>query len=53
MTKPFRYTELSDRVCKTLGCERRIKKNVLVKKPDADRCYKCYRRIRMGGGKTE
>lgn len=41
MKKPFRHTELSDRRC--IDCERRLKKNLISRKPTAKRCYKCYR----------
>jgi len=42
MRKPYRYDELSDRRCKTPGCNRRIKKNVLDRIPAADTCYRCF-----------
>jgi len=42
MKKPFNYDERSDRVCKRPACERRLKKNVLARNPDADICYKCF-----------
>lgn len=42
MKKPFRYDQLSDRVCRRTHCDRRIKLNVLARNPDAGLCYKCF-----------
>ena len=39
--KKLHYTELSNKKCK--HCGRYLKKNLLVKNPDADLCYKCYK----------
>lgn len=49
MKKPFRHTELSDRHC--LDCDRRLKKNLVARKRNANRCYKCWRARRLGHGK--
>jgi hypothetical protein len=40
MKKPYANTDLSDRKCKK--CGNRLKKNLLVKKPNAELCYKCF-----------
>lgn len=40
MKKPFKHTELSDKVCK---CGARLKKNLLAKRINAKNCYKCTR----------
>ncbi len=40
MKKPFRNTELSTKKC--ISCARRLKANLLVKKPKAEKCYRCY-----------
>jgi hypothetical protein len=39
--KPYLNTELSDKRYKV--CSRRIKMNLIVKNPDADLCYACWR----------
>jgi len=39
MRKPFRFNELSDKKC---ACGARLKKNLLAKRPDADKCFKCF-----------
>ena len=40
MKKPFDNTELSDKRCLTR--RRRLKKNLIAKKPNADQCYRCW-----------
>lgn len=51
--KPFKYNELSNVKCdgphktmgtKNAGCSKGnfLKKNLLARKPTADRCYHCY-----------
>lgn len=44
MKKPYENTVLSSRAC--VRCGRRIKLNVLVRRPDSDLCYKCWRKSR-------
>lgn len=39
MKKPYDYKEVSDKVCKKKGCSKKLKKNLLAKKPDADLCF--------------
>jgi len=39
--KPYRYNELSEKECSTPGCKRRLKKNVLARRPGTEQCYKC------------
>ncbi len=38
--KPYTNTELSDKRCRS--CGKRLKKNLLAKRPDADLCYRCF-----------
>ena len=40
MKKPFKHTELSDRKCKK--CGDKLKKNLLVKLPNAELDFKCF-----------
>ena len=40
MKKQFRFTELSSKKCEVCGA--RLKKNLLAKKPGANKCFKCY-----------
>lgn len=37
--KPFHFSELSDMRC---SCGKRLKKNLIAKKPHADMCFKCW-----------
>lgn len=43
MKKPFTHEDLSGKVCTTKGCNKRIKANLLARKPGATKCYDCYR----------
>ncbi len=43
MKKPYKFTELSDVMCR---CGRKLKKNLLAKKPGATKCYKCFMKHR-------
>lgn len=40
--KPYPNTALSDRKCKK--CGKHLKMNLIVKRPDAELCYRCYKR---------
>ena len=40
MRKPYRFDALSDRKCRL--CSKRLKKNLVAKKPDADLCWICF-----------
>ena len=47
MKKPFRFDELSNIVCCESNCNKKIKMNLIVKKPvraviKSLRCYKCF-----------
>ena len=48
MKKPYKHTELSDKRC--IKCGKRLKKNLLVKKPNAVKCYKCWKGEENGNG---
>ena len=37
MKKPFSFLELSNKKCIVCGCK--LKKNLVEKNPDADRCF--------------
>lgn len=40
MRKPFKHTEVDNsRVC--VVCRRPLKKNLLVKRPNAEKCFAC------------
>ena len=41
MRKPFKHNEMSERKC--ARCGKPLKKNLLARRPDADRCWKCWR----------
>ena len=43
--KPYQYKELSNIRCHL--CGKRLKKNVIVRKPTADTCYVCSRILRI------
>lgn len=45
MKKPYKFTDKSGVRC--VACGTRLKKNLVVKKPDADMCYKCFREMRL------
>jgi len=45
MKKPYKFNQMSERKC--VVCGKRLKKNLLEKKPDADMCYKCFREMRL------
>ena len=51
MRKPFRFNELSAKKCSTKGCQRKIKKNVLDRKPGTELCFDCYRALQAGRGR--
>ncbi len=40
--KPYPNTVLSDKKCKR--CGKHLKVNLVVKRPDAELCYRCYKR---------
>lgn len=41
MKKPYRYTEKDNRrIC--VDCKKPLKKNLLAKRPNADKCYSCF-----------
>ena len=42
MKKPFKHTDLSDKICSVRECNKRIKKNVLHRQPRANLCYEHY-----------
>ncbi|NIO83426.1 MAG: hypothetical protein GTN53_22955 [Candidatus Aminicenantes bacterium] len=44
MKKLFKHTDLSDRRC--IDCGRRLKKNLIARRKNAARCYKCHRGFR-------
>jgi len=39
--KAYKHTDLSDKVCATAGCKRRLKKRVVETIQDAKYCYQC------------
>lgn len=39
MKKPYLNVDLSDKKC---ACGKRLKKNLLAKKPNADKCWGCW-----------
>jgi hypothetical protein len=41
MKKGYKHTDLSDKVCATEGCKRRLKKRVVETIKDAKYCYQC------------
>ncbi len=41
MKKTYKNTDLSDKVCATEGCKRRLKKRVVETIKDAKFCYQC------------
>lgn len=51
MKKQHRFDELSDKVCSTPGCDRRLKKRIVELKPTADKCYRCFVREQQKRGK--
>lgn len=42
MKKLYKNTELSDRRCEGRNCNKLLKKNLLVKRPNARLCYECW-----------
>lgn len=44
MKKPFDYTVLSTKTC--INCGKKLKMNLVVKKPTANRYYNCYKKIK-------
>ena len=42
--KPYQYDILSDQTCEK--CGRKLKMNLVAKKPTAKVCYRCYMRLR-------
>ncbi len=44
------FNNLSSKVCKTPGCTRRIKQNVIDRKPSAKFCYRCFQENEHGRG---
>lgn len=49
MKKPYTHTDLSTKKCKAKGCEKKLKLNVLARKPDAELCYKHWTEQRRQG----
>jgi hypothetical protein len=43
MKKAFDFRQLSDRKCRE--CGRQLKRNLIEKKPKADLCYKCFKKM--------
>lgn len=43
--KPYKYNVLSNVRC--IICNKRLKKNVVERKPTADKCYVCSRVLRL------
>ncbi len=41
MKKPFDFRVLSVMIC--IDCGKNLKMNLVVRKPTAERCYKCYK----------
>ena len=39
MKKPYKFDELSDKVCNVDGCNKKIKKNLLSRNPNATKCF--------------
>jgi hypothetical protein len=44
------FSALSSKICKTNGCNRHIKQNVLDRNPAADLCYRCFKAKEAGRG---
>jgi hypothetical protein len=42
MKKPYDFKVLSNRTCKIEGCNKKIKKNIIDRNPDADLCYRHF-----------
>jgi hypothetical protein len=42
MKKQYHFEELSEKTCITPGCGKRLKKNLVTKRPTAVRCYACH-----------
>jgi len=51
MRKPYTHSELSERTCSHPGCSRRIKLNVLARRPSATKCYRHWLGDLKGAGK--
>ena len=49
--KDFRI--LSDQVCRHPGCTRRLKANIVARKPTADLCYKHFHLLRVNAQKAK
>jgi RNA polymerase-binding transcription factor DksA len=43
--KPFTHDRLSNKLC--IGCGKRIKRNLLHRKPDAKFCYSCFKTAQL------
>lgn len=50
MTTKSDYKVLSNKTCATPGCERKIKQNILDRKPSAKLCYRCFQEKERGRG---
>jgi len=46
------FSELSSKKCRTPGCERFIKQNIIDRKPSADLCYRCFCKAEAKVGRT-
>ena len=47
MKKPFKNTEVSNKRCNGIGCNKLLKKNLLAKKPEVKFCYRCWYPMEM------
>lgn len=46
MKKPFKYTDLSA-TARCVRCGKKLKNNLLVKKPKARFCYACFQKTKL------
>jgi hypothetical protein len=44
------FNQLSSKKCKTEGCDRRIKQEILNRRPSADLCYRCFCKAELKKG---
>jgi predicted CXXCH cytochrome family protein len=45
MKKPFKHTDLSNSA-RCIRCGKKLKNNLLVKRPNAKLCFKCHKKAR-------
>ena len=50
MSKKVDCKVMSGKVCRTPGCDRKIKQNILDRKPSATLCYRCFQDKERGRG---